>query len=303
MKDISDIITAHKPKSEIIRGLPVDQYRDLIAINPSSLASGLIGVDDVDPCAIKLAWENPDSTARTAAAQDRLDRGTLAHLMVLQPELIMDRVAIWRGGRRSSNEWEQFQEENSGKLIMTARDYHEVATATNLMRTQPEVASLLVGISCEVAMRGGEQCRHMDGYLNVKGQVDAVNFASRTIVDLKTTEAGVDRRSVERTIRQFHYREKMACYRRWLAAGTETDAEAWKCYNVFMSLTPPYGVVIAKFTTMALDWGQERMLNAMASLESCLQSNVWPMFLREMFVAVEVWEMDDGDNGDLDYGN
>lgn len=296
-RDISSIVTATATPGRHVCGMPVAEYRQLPAINPSSLASGLIGVDDVDPCGIRLAWESPDDVPRTAATQDRLDRGTLAHLMVLQPELLMDRVAVWRGGRRASNEWEQFNDENPNKLIITAKDYHEVATATNAMRALLPVSRLLVGIQAEVAMFGSEPRRSGDGYLNVKGQVDAVNFQRHVIADLKTTEAGIDTRAVERTIRQFHYREKMACYVRWLAAATGTDLEAWQCYNVFMSLTPPYGVVVVRFSTMSLEWGAARMQQAIEAVDKCLSVNEWPMYCREIFASVEPWEMDDGDKG------
>jgi len=176
-KTIRDIITQSPPDAAYSTGVSREEYVSIIGMNPSSLAAGLVGHDDVNPAAIKLAWEQPGETARTAAAQDRLDRGTLAHLMVLQPELVAERVAIWRGGRRLSNEWTKFEDENSGKLIITAADFAAVAKATKDLKLQLKVADLLRGIECEVALVGSEVCERMDGHIIVKGQVDGVNLA------------------------------------------------------------------------------------------------------------------------------
>ena len=302
MKNIRDIISAEAVPYTIEPNKCRDQYFEVVGMNPSSLASGLVGTNDVDPCQVKLAWESPDQIVRTIASQDSLNRGTLAHLMMLQPELVADRVVIWRGGRRSGNEYSEFEEENSGKLLITAADNVNVMRATNKMRSLPEVASLLNGIDCEVAMLGSERCGTLDGHIIVKGQVDGVNHGTNTIVDLKTTEAGIDQRSVERTIRNFHYREKMAMYRRWLAKATKTEQEIWKCYNIFMSLKEPYGVVIVKFTTDSLEWGADRMLASLQGVEKCLAANNWPVFCRSIFMGVEIWEMDD-DEGDVNYDN
>jgi len=300
MKDIRNIITVSPEVTRLLQYTPRDAYFAMDGMNPSSLAVGLVGTNDINPCAVKLAWESPDAVPRTMAQQDSLDRGTVAHLMVLQPELLLDRVAVWRGGRRAGNEYNDFEIDNQGKLLLTAADYTRVATATNAMRSISPVAKLICGLSYEVAMLGTEKCKLLDDHLRVKGQVDGVNIATKTIVDLKTTEAGIDQRSVERTIRTFHYREKMAMYRRWIARATETGTDGWKCYNIFMSLREPFGVVIVKFTGDSLDWGAERMLTSLGAVEQCLAANEWPMYCREMFMNIEPWECDE-DNGDLDY--
>lgn len=298
MSDIRSIITDEPAETHIVASLTRDDYVTCVGMNPGSLAAGLVGHDDINPTAIRMAWESPDDTPRTIAQQDSLDRGTLAHLFVLQPELVMKRVAEWEGGKRIGKDYDQFVEDNPGKLLIRSNDFNEVAKATNAMRSVPEVSNLIYGIDCEVAMFGSIPCPALDGHILIKGQVDAVRHSRHTIVDLKTTEAGIDRRSVDRTIKRFHYREKMGMYRRWMATATDTQPEAWQCYNVFMSLTPPYGVVVAKFTDFTLEWGEQRMTAALESVQKCLVANEWPMYCREMFVGVEEWEMEE----EIEYG-
>lgn len=301
MKNIRDIITQTPPQSTYSTGISREEYVSLIGMNPSSLASGLVGHDDVDPASIKLAWESPDTVDRTAAQQDRLDRGTLAHLMVLQPELVQERVAVWRGGRRSTNEYDDFTQENSGKLLITASDFAMVALATKDLKLQPKVAELLRGLDHEVAMVSSDPCKALGGHMLLKGQVDGVNVDKCIIVDLKTTEAGISQRQVERTIRDFHYREKMAKYRRLMARATGVDAEKWQCWNLFLSMSTPPRVVLEKFNSVALEWGEERMQQAQLAVEQCLAAKEWPMYVREYFMGVEMYEMDDGSGVEVDY--
>jgi hypothetical protein len=300
-RDIKSILLPKPERGRYETNVMRDQYHAIPRLNPSSLASGLMGWRECNPAAIRMAWEKPDSEPRAASSQDRLDRGTLAHLLVLQPELLMERVAIWTGGRRASAEWDQFESENDGKLIIKSTDYADVSTAVNEMRSEPMVANIIRGIEAEVALYGVESCGGV--HIATKGQVDGVHLNRRVIVDLKTTEAGIDQHSVERTIRTFHYREKMASYRRLIANATGTQTDDWRCYNLFMSLTPPYGVRLIKFTTWALDWGQERMLDATQAVAKCLAADEWPMYCVEGVMDVAEFETEDEDREEIDYAS
>lgn len=298
MSDIENIITTSPSPARYFANMPRDEYRQSIGMNPSSLAKGLLGTEDVNPAAVKLAWETPDSSPGTIAAQDRMDRGTLAHLLILQPELILKRVAEWHGGKRAGKEWDAFVDNNPGRLIITSKDYKAVSMATNAMRTNPRVNELFCGINAEVALFGTEPCKLMNGHIMVKGQVDAINVATKTIVDLKTTDSGIDKKAIERTVRNLHYREKMAMYRRLVARATNTEAGEWKCFNVFMLMKEPYGVVIGKFMDGVLEWADKRMADSLDAVEQCIANQTWPIYSREDFLGMEHWESDEED---IDY--
>lgn len=301
MADIRGVLKTDKILNPVlVPNLKREEYQKRIGLNPSSMSAGLIGSGEIDPTRIKMAWEKPDAE-RTAASQDRLNRGTLAHLLVLQPELLLERVAIWKGGARRGGDYEEFQDANNGKLEIIERDYASVSTAVNAMRSQPMVAEKIRDIQTEVAMFGSETVPGLDGYIAVKGQVDAVQVNKRVITDLKTTEAGIDKRSVERTVRQFHYREKMAMYRRWLSRATGTEPDSWRCFNLFMSLTPPYGVRLVKYTSFALDWGEARMLGAIESVAKCLAADEFPMYCIEDVMDIAAYESESDDDEDIDY--
>lgn len=297
---ISNIVT-DEPIRKLVANMPRSEYRKLSGLNPSSLAAGLMSDWDVDPRSIRDAYEGVE-IVRTAATQDRMDRGSLAHLALLQPERLASDLAVWHGGRRSGSEWHKFEDENRNRLVVTADDFSSTMEAVNKLRSVPIVAELLCDIEPEVAVLTGLT---IDGItIQVRGQVDAVRRADiLRIVDIKTTEAGIDQESCFQTAKKFHYREKMALYRDWVAAETGTDPEEWRCYNLFLSLGDRPGVRAMKFTTSALEWGRYRMQKALAAVAECLQAKVWPVFAKSDFIDVKPWEIENEPDEDIDYGN
>jgi len=261
-----------------------DLYRKTPGLNPSSIAAGLIGVDDYDPRMTRDAMDQVQRE-RTSATQDAMDRGTLAHLALLQPERLTEDVAVWHGGRRQGGEWDAFTEANAGKLILKADDHRDTMRTINELRTVEIVVKYLRGITPEVAMLTYE------GRVACKGQVDAVDFNLRQIVDIKTTNTELSQRGTEATIRRFAYREKMALYRRWIARETGTHPEEWRCFNLFLGIGSHTGARLVQFTTAALEWGEMRMVKAIETYTECVQASRWPVFERSDMVSVENWEL------------
>lgn len=269
-------------------------YRSQPGLNPSSIASGLIGTDDIDPRLIRDAMTQVERE-RTAATQDAMDRGTLAHLALLQPERLEDSVAVWHGGRRQGGEWDTFTDANVGKLVLKQDDYRETMRKINLLRSDELVASKLRDVSPEVAMFTAE------GPTACKGQVDSIHVGRREIVDIKTTNTELSQRAVDSTIRRFCYREKMALYRRWIARETGSEPEEWRCYNLFLGIGSHVGVRLVQLSTAALEWGEERMLKGIARYAECVAANDWPIYSRSDMVSVENWEIGREEEMEIDY--
>lgn len=281
-------ITVKSHAMGIVADKPRKAYDGVVYLNPSSIAAGLIDHRTIDPASIKYAFENPGSGPGTAAAIDRMDRGTLAHMMLLQPERVAKDTAIWTGAKRGGAEWDNFSMLNADKLIIREQDYDAVSLAVKAFQFEPRVRQLLTNLDAEVAMFSREHTFY------VKGLVDAVTRGDLChIIDLKTTEAGFSPREIESTIRRFRNREKMAAYRRWIARGSGRDPEMIKCHNLFLSMVPPYAVIDVPMTTMALEWGEARIVAALDAVQRQLDANDWPMFYREHPMMVDEWERTD----------
>lgn len=278
----------------LINDMNRTEYRSKPGLNPSSIAAGLIGTDDYDPRMTRDAMQQVDRD-RTSAAQDAMDRGTLAHLALLQPERLTEDVAVWHGGRRQGCEWDSFATENSGKLIIKADDHTATMRTVNQLRSLESVSKYLRDISPEVAMFTDE------GPTSCKGQVDAVNYRVRLIVDIKTTNTELSQRGTESTIRRFCYREKMALYRRWIARETDTDPDEWQCYNLFLGIGSHIGARLVRLSSAALEWGEARMLNAVGKYAECVACDRWPVFERSDIVSVAEWEIGREEEMEIDY--
>lgn len=285
MKLIEDVMNPRDKRPPGIAAYePEIQYREINRLNPSAIAAGLMSGFEVDPLLIRMAYE-VDDMKRTAAQQDRMDRGTLAHLMILQPELVASKVAVW-SGRRAGVEWDEFVNANEGKLLIRDEDFREVESAAQQALNVPRVRQLCSGLNVEAALFGEE-----DG-VYTKGRVDGLRYGEMpVIIDLKTTEAGIDSHSVQRTIRDFRYREKMAMYRRMFCQATGADKELVKCFNIFIKLPPPVSIRIVQFTTGALEFGEIRMRKAIDRVRECIRTSSWPVFVADDMADVAEWEL------------
>lgn len=293
-KSIRDIL--RKGPTGLSGNFPRESYSAVQAINPSSLAKGL-RPDGIDPLAIKNAYEK-----KFGKSSDSMDRGTLAHMILLQPERLDVDVAIWGDdATRRGKAWDEFQAANAGKLIIRQKDYDFVTAVMRRWEGNPRLKKLVEGLSPETAVFTHEDVwipnQITRDMLKIrvacKGQIDAISVQRKLIVDIKTTEAGIDRRSVHKTIRDFCYREKMAMYRRWAARETGSEPSDWVCYNLFLSLGSDPGMHIAEIDNDALEWGQERMLSSLRSVITCIDRNDWPVPIAESTVGVEMWEIEE----------
>ena len=286
-RTISDILVDDGVKPGVYRGVPTDKHHARRRMSPSSLASGILSHKEVDPSSIRQAWE--EGFEFSPAQQDRMDRGTLAGYMLTQPERLATDVAIWTGGDRKGALWDAFQAEHAAKLIVRKKDFETVSYACSQFRFNREIVSLLSEVDVEVEMLTKE------GRIFCSGQVDIITRGPiRKIIDLKTTDAGITERSVERTIREMCYREKMAAYKYWYER--ESGEEVFKCCNLFLKLTKPLAIRLVEFETVSLQWGYARIQEALESVDKCLARNEWPIYMAKDTCGVAPFEMDEADD-------
>jgi hypothetical protein len=287
-RSIRDVLKDDGIKTGAVLNMSREQYEAIPRMNFSTLKTGLIGIDDVDVSLIRETYEG-EAPQPLQTQQDAFDRGSLTHMVLLQPELLVDRVAIWKGDRRQGAEWQAFQEENAGKIIVREADARVVQQACREFRSMPRIRELLRPCDTEVAVFVKE------GRIYCKCLLDGVSRADSgltVIIDPKTTRNGIDERSVMSSIRRFRYREQMGIYRRWFEAATGRKVDA--VYLLFLSLPPQrIGAAVVKLTTAALQLGEARVLAALERLEESLDSDHWPKFCGDYLCDVSEWEIGD----------
>ena len=287
-REISEVLIDDGRPAGIVRDMSRLDYAAFRRMNSSSLKAGLLGSADIDPNLIRSTYENTRPEP-AASLQDSFDRGTLAHTILLEPEKLVDSVAVWNGDRRAGTEWKEFNEANKGKLIMRAADVREVQSACRAVRSiQPVNELLRRKRDTELAVFGKVSktfCR---------GLIDSVTTddGPRTLIDLKTTSQSIDEESINRTIRRLCYREQLAFYTHLFEQATGDPID--KVVLLFVSLETG-GVRLVRLTTSAIQFGFARMVAAIESVERCIESNDWPTFYAESICDVSSWEAEDID--------
>ena len=287
MRLISEILADCGQPNGIVKGMSREKYNETHRLNYSTVKAGLIGESEVDVTGIKRAFEGI-SAAPSRALQDAYDIGSLVHLMLLEPEQIADRVAVWKGDRRAGNEWNDFEAENAGKLIIRASDHNEIQSVIKVYRSLTQVQDLLRGHDTEVAVFSNEGRIHCKGLLDAVSSKDGIG----SIVDPKTDRMGLSEHTIKNTIRSKRYREQMGIYRRWYQR--EANVEIEQVVLLFVSMPPaPLGVAKVKLTTACLQLGEARVMNAIERLQGAIDANDWPTFYADYLIDIDPWEVDD----------
>lgn len=279
--NITDIIGPEQPLR--IERLPESTYRPLQRMNASTLVHGLRGTH-LDPFAVKWAME---TTKERRCDQDALDRGTLAHLCMLEPTEVPNQVAIWKGGRRAGKDWEQFCEANEHKLVIPQPAFVEVSYGCLAAMQNPTVQRLLSGGQVEASFLWSEDDVRCKGRVDYLPDVDKLGIVN--IVDLKTSERGIDDRATDRTVIDLHYREKMALYRRARAKLGDVPIENIRCTLVFVQLSPPFGVNIKPLDSICLDHFEARMMELLKRTREAIDKGFAPMSI-ESAMGLTSWE-------------
>ena len=285
-RNIADILIDDGLRG-VIRDMPREAYRGGKRMNASSLKVGLLGSTDIDPVLIRNAYEG-SRPEPSATLQESFDKGTLVHTILLDPEKLVDCVAVWSGERRAGTEWKEFNEANKGKLIMRAADVREVQAACRAVRgIQPVNEILRRKHDTELPVLG------QIGKTYLKGMIDFITTDDGpvTLLDLKTTR-NIDEQSIQRATRQLGYREQLALYSNLYEQSTGRQVE--RVFLLFVSLDE-IGVRLVRLTTSAVQFGLARMVAAIEAVERCIEKDDWPTFYAESLCDVSSWELDDID--------
>lgn len=284
MKDISRIIGPHEQGIHILPHQSRELYDAYERLNPSSVVKGLID-DEIDPYAVKLEFERPHSNGNDAMAC-----GTLAHMAILEPETINASVAVWSGGDRRGNEWKDFEDHHAGKLIIRQADFAKTMLGVSQAASHPRIRELLRATTTETTLLWHE------GPVACKGRVDAVGKElakgcnTINLVDVKTTSRGISPMDCERTTKDMKYREKMAMYRRPIAAKWGIPPCDVRCYLIYLRLDPPYGFNIQQLGSDGLDYHEDRMMLVIDAVRQRIEAGEFKPVELETVFGLTSWE-------------
>jgi exodeoxyribonuclease VIII len=200
--------------------------------------------------------------------------GTLAHLLILEPERAEAEIAVApdcdRRTKAGKERWDAFQAEVAGRgMLMVTAEQYQTANAMRESVMRHSIARLLFAQGAAeqtliaIDPESGARC---------KGRLDWLPTGHDLLVDLKTCQSAAPG-DVARDAARYAYHQQAFLYSYlWeLIAG-----ERRPFLFVFVESAPPFDVAIYELDQDALDAGERRFRQALEIWVECQASGVWP---------------------------
>lgn len=244
-------------------GISFDDYCALDAVNQSALKQG-----EESMAHMKAALD------RDVTVTDDMRQGSALHLIALEPHEIPGRLAVWKGKTRRGSEWNDFQQQHDGKIILTENAWSDVKPMLDSMRRHPIVRDLMSwdGRPEVTAVWRHEEtdvlCKSRFDYLVELGSPNP----SATIVDIKKTRSANPRRFAM-SAEDYGYPFQAAFYCRGYFALIGVNP---RFVLVAVENKPPYDCSVYEYEPSDLDDAWSRAEDLLAQYVHCKKNNVWP---------------------------
>ena len=254
----------------------VMEYRDHPGINHSTLKAFAKGAGYVKHLI--------DSGSKETEAM-RL--GTLTHLMVLEPHLMAEGVAIApeinRRTKAGKEKGVKFQEDSAGKLVVTKEQALLAEAMADAVKAHPAASGLLN----EFEFEAERECFWVDEFygMQCKAKLDGVR-PDGLILDLKTTmDASVA--GFNRAIFNHYYFTQAAWYMQGLARSGGPEPTGF----VFIAVQnqAPHEVCVVRMTPEAITIGARTVMDWLFEYRQRTKTNDWTSNPDVVDVTVPGW--------------
>jgi hypothetical protein len=169
--------------------------------------------------------------------------------------------------RRAGKEWDAFELEHAGKIILNEAEYEKAHAINSAVRNNR--------LACQVLFGDGmlyEQTIHWQwNGRDFRCTPDA--RSGRHIVDLKTTRDAEPERFL-RDATRMGYHAQIALYA--LAMESQTGRKPRDHYIVAVENKPPHCVTVLELTPRAIEQGEKLCREWMTKFLECERANNWP---------------------------
>jgi len=172
------------------------------------------------------------------------------------------------------------------RLVASEADFGRVAAMVDVVDAHPMARGLLRGGAAEVTQfwnctTSGAQC---------SGQIDYWLDSARVVVDYKTHGRPMAPRQAQRWIMDRGIHVQLAHYGDGVLAATGAPPDEY--YVVAQETAPPYAVGVYRLDPKLIALGEYQRQRALAIIESCRASGVWPAYPAEAVdVAAPDWSL------------
>jgi hypothetical protein len=198
-----------------------------------------------------------------------LEEGSLAHSMLLEPELVDNEYVFWSGWRKAGKEWETFLAElspaDAKKTIISTPQKYRVDKLAKACRAHKVGSSLLTGGESELTVCG----TIMD--VPIKTRFDYINVEKGYIADIKTTGYSGELDSFKQTLKDLSYQLSGALY---CMIAEQYFGKKFDFYYIVLSKRDE-DCQVYKTSEETMNQGRRMVLDALLKYKKALSTNVW----------------------------
>jgi hypothetical protein len=207
-----------------------------------------------------------------------MDLGSATHCAVFEPERFEEEYVIAPGtDKRTKAGKEAWLElEESGKIVLSAEDYADVAGMAESVRRRPISREMVTGGIAEQSIYWEYTAliaEEISFTFTCKARPDYIKPLSNgyVVVDLKTTQ---DARDFEHSAYSYGYHIQAAHYLHGLNNTSYGAARAF--LFVAVEKKPPYGVMVYEASREFLNRGNDDVSRLYSLYAQCSEYNNWP---------------------------
>ena len=144
-------------------------------------------------------------------SSNAFDEGSLAHNMILEPEMFDTDFSIYSGFRKAGNDFKAFkaaEEAGLNRTILSKAQYKRVESWVAAYRLNPTAVEMIAKCETEYSLFG-----EIDG-VKIKVRADAIDVENGIIADVKTSGKAIDLENWKYTVEDFEYQLSGALYAR-----------------------------------------------------------------------------------------
>ena len=195
--------------------------------------------------------------------------GRLIHTAVLEPELLDEVYAIWEGGRRGTNAYKAWVEEEAmGKEEVTRAEYENALACSAAVWAHRKARQVLAGGRTEVSLCWIDPETHM----YCKARPDHLKRTG-ALTDLKSSTGTLDAREFGRNAAKLGYHGQLGYYHRGLRILGYPEAPV---RIVHVEQKPPHDVAVYTIPEYVLDAGEQLAITLMKEVQLWRSRGRWP---------------------------
>jgi hypothetical protein len=255
----------------IVHDMPMERYQALKALS----AGGAWLLTEECPA---IYWQSSpwNDAAGSADRCPEFDIGTAAHLAILEPGELSERIVLVDAPDWRTNTAKLLRDDaySAGRVPLLPKNLALVSRLADAVRADRWTADLLDGAEMEVSFFWEDE-----GRVPCKARADLVSRDGLVLGDVKTASSS-NPRAFQRAAFSNGYFLRPAWYLDgWGAAKTGSVARDY--WFIVIGKDEPHVVTVCRLDPRALEWGRMMCRHAVRLFRKCRNLSQWPGYCEE----------------------